>query len=451
MPNVIYPPGPRERFPGESLLAFNRDPIGFLLRLARDYGDVAYFRMGYVRIYLLSHPDLVQDLLVTHNKMFVQGLPRRRAKPLIGNGLILTEGEAHLHKRRLFAPIFHRQHIETFASDIVCIGAEGIRRWQPGVQLDVAHELWKLTLQITAKTLFNTDVASEAEELSQAIDEVSNLFNPLVVFLAPLLTRFPNPLWNRFLTIRARLYAKIDRIIAEHREERGQGDVLAMLLDAQYDEQGHQQMSDGELRDEALETFMAGYGTLSLALAWTCYLLSQNPVMADQLQDEVKTVLGGRLPTVADMKSLKYTRMVLAEAMRLYPPTWALDRENVADYPVRGYVIPTGSLVIVSQWATHHDPRWFPDPFRFDPLRFTPEGEATRPAYAYFPFGGGPRICVGEQLAWMEGVLLLALIVQQWRFVAPPGYDPGMRPRFSLESDKGIWLTLEQQQNREHE
>ena len=362
---------------------------------------------------------------------------------MLGDGLLTSEGEFHLRQRRLMQPVFHRQRITALGADIVAYAARTAARWRDGETLDIARAMEHLTLAVAAKTLLDADMEADADELGEAIDELMALFTPIMVSMADLLVDLPIPPARRLRKSKARIDATIYRVIQEHRDSGDRGDLLSMLLLAQDEGQTGSGMSDVQAHDEALIILLAGYETISNALAWTWYLLSQHPEVEARFHSELDTVLGGRLPTVDDLNRLVYTRLVFTEAMRLYPPIWFLDRRPIKDYVAGEYLVPAGSVVIISQWLVHHDPRYYSEPFRFDPERWTPELLAQRPKFAYFPFGGGPRLCIGEQFAWMEGVLLLAVLGQQWRICLVPGHPIKLQPAINLRPRHGIRVKLE--------
>jgi cytochrome P450 len=401
-------------------------PLPFLSQLARDYGDAAYFRIGPGRLYFFAHPDQVREVLVTRHASFIKGLALQRTKIVLGEGLLTSEGELHKRQRRLAQPAFHRERIQRYAEVMVEKAAVARERWRDGEELDVAHELMRLTLDVVAKTLFDADVDDEADEIGAALTELMQLFPLLLHPLTPLILKLPfMPQVRRFRRAMARLdrtiYSMID---ARRRGNVDRGDLLSMLLLATDTEGDGSGMSDLQLRDETMTIFLAGHETTANALAWTLYALARNPHIERELHRELDEVLAGRLPTPDDYTRLPYTEMVLAESMRLYPPAWALGRYATESVEVGEWHVPPQGLVLVSQWVTHRDPRFWPDPERFDPLRFTPEAKASRPKMAYFPFGAGPRVCIGESFAWMEGVLLLATIAQRWRFERGNDVEP---------------------------
>ena len=429
-----FPPGPRSLLPGSSLRALHRDPIRFLTRTARTYGDASHWRFGSQHFFLFKHPDQIRDVLVTNARSFMKGRALQRTKIFLGEGLLTSEGELHRRQRRLVLPAFHRDRIQRYGEVMVEYGRRARERWRDGEELDVAHEMTRLTLSIVGRTLFDADVAEEADELGRALTVLMDLFTVLLSPFAGILQRLPLPQTRRFRRAMQRLDATIYRIIEERRaagEDRG--DLLSMLLLAQDEEGGGGGMTDLQVRDEAMTLFLAGHETTANALSWTWYLLSRNRDAERALHDEIDRICGDRLPAPADVPRLACTEMVLAESMRIYPPAYLIGRTALEDVTIGEWLVPRGSIVIVAEIVTHRDARWFPDPLRFDPSRFTAEAKAARPKFAYFPFGGGPRICIGEGFAWTEGILLLATIAQTWRFTGGRDVEPlpliTLRPR----------------------
>jgi cytochrome P450 len=343
------------------------------MQCARDYGDVAHFKIGSQELFFLNHPDYIKDVLVTNHRNFIKSRALRRAKRLLGEGLLTSEGEFHQRQRRLVQPAFHRRRIANYASVMSSYSARLGERWHHGEKLDIAQAMMQLTLAIVGKTLFDADVEAEADEIGAALTATMKLFKSAPTPFIDLLDRIPVlPANRRFRAARERLDATIYRLIEERRRsDEDRGDLLSMLI--REVDTGHEGagggtgMTDEQLRDEALTIFLAGHETTANALTWTWYLLSQHPEVEEQVHAEVDAVLGDRLPTLDDLSRLAYTEMVLHEAMRLYPPAWILGREALGPYPVGGYVVPAGAIVLMSQYVMHHDPRFFPDPFRFDP------------------------------------------------------------------------------------
>jgi cytochrome P450 len=363
---------------------------------------------------------------------------------LLGEGLLTSEGEFHLRQRRLAQPAFHRQRIASYAVTMVEYTDRACDQWRAGETRDIAREMMRLTLAIAGKTLFDADVESEADEIGEALTTTFALFNRLSLPFAQLLDRLPLPATRRFQKARQRLDATVYRIINErHAVAVDRGDLLSMLIAARDEEGDGSGMTDEQLRDEAMTIFLAGHETTANALAWTWYLLSRHPEIEARFHAEVDDVLKGGLPTAEDFPRLRYTEMVLAESMRLYPPAWIIGRRALGDYQINGYMIPARSILLMSQYLTHHDERFFPDPFRFDPERWTTEARESRPKFSYFPFGGGPRLCIGESFAWMEGALVLATIGRRFRMRLAPGHPVELQPLVTLRPKHGMRMILD--------
>ncbi len=439
---MSLPPGPKSRMPGASLLALRRDTLGFLREIALTYGDLVHFQVGKQDYFLVNDPEVIHDILVTDYRNFAKGRGLEIAKRLLGEGLLTSEGDHHRRQRRLAQPAFHRQRIAAYGEIMVekaqRIGAE----WQDGATLDLSQEMMRLTLGIVARTLFDTDLEAETQEIGAAVSEAVHHMDFAMLPFAPLLERLNPSIQRRFERTRDRLNTTIYRMIREHRDGEDRGDLLSMLLLAQDELGDGGGMTDEQVRDEAMTIFLAGHETTANALTWTWYLLSQHPEIEQKFHAEVDSVLAGRPPTDADVANLPYTRMVLAEAMRRYPPAWVIGRRVLADYRIGDYTLPAGSICMICQYVTHHDPRWYPDPFRFDPERWTPEAQEMRPKFAYYPFGSGPRVCIGEGFAWMEGILLLATLAQQWQMRLVPGHAVVMKPVVTLRPRHGMQMTL---------
>jgi cytochrome P450 len=326
--------------------------------------------------------------------------------------------------------------------------ARAAERWHDAETLDISHEMMRLTLAIVGKTLFDADVESEADEIGAALTAVMELFDMLLMPFSELLEKLPLPQVRRFKKAKQRLDSTIYRIIAERRRSgEDRGDLLSMLLTARDEEGDGGQMSDEQVRDEVMTIFLAGHETTANALTWTWYLLSQNPEVEAKLHDELDAVLGDRRPTVEDVPRLRYTEMIMAESMRMYPPAWAIGRLALVDHEVGGYTIPAKALVLMSPYVTHRDPRFFAEPGRFDPERWTPEAKESRPAFSYFPFGGGPRRCIGEGFAWMEGILLISTLAQRWRMRLVPDHKVETLPVITLRPKHGMKMTVEKRRD----
>lgn len=434
-------PGPSSWFPGATFLKFRRDPLKFFTETHREFGDIAKFNFGPQQIFLVSHPDWIEDVLVTSAKKFQKGVALQRAKRLLGEGLLTSEGQAHLRQRRTIQPLFHRQQVQRFADAMV----KHALRWRdsiaPNATIDVTSEMAALTLAIVGETLFSSDVKGDTDEVREALTAAVQSFG--IAFLPGLeyFEKLPLPMFVRVRKARERLDKVIHRVIADRRAS-GSGDpplhdLVSMLLAARDPENPSAPgMSDEQIRDEAMTIFLAGHETTANAMAWTWHLLGKSRPVEERLHEELARVLDGRTPGVEDVPKLEYTRAVVAESMRLFPPAWTMGRKAIDTHTIDGHIVDPGSLVIVSQWIAHHDPRWWYEADRFRPDRWLEPGGArfpppgTRPKYSYFPFGGGSRICIGESFAWTEAILLLATIAQRWRFVG--GRAPTLEARITL-------------------
>ncbi len=444
MDTAINPPQIKGKPIVGSLFEFRRDPLKFLLRAAA-LGDVVLYQMGPRMIYLVNHPDYIKDILVTHHSNFIKSRGLQMAKRVLGEGLLTSEGEFHRRQRRLSQPAFHRQRINAYAQAMVEYAARTRARWQAGETRDTAQDMMGLTLAIVGKTLFDADVEAEAKEIGRALTNVMLLFDRITHPLAPLLDKLPLPSNLRFQKALRRLDETIYRIVNERRASgKDHGDLLSMLMIAHDVEGDGSQMNDVQLRDEAMTLFLAGHETTANALAWTWYLLSQHPEVEARFHQEIDEALQDRLPTADDVPNLRYVEMIFAEALRLYPPAWVMGRQSLSAYRIGKYTAPAGSILLLSPFVMHHDARYYPDPYRFDPERWTPEARAARPKFAYFPFGGGPRVCIGESFAWMEGVLLLATIGQKWRLRLQPGHPVEPKTVITLRPKYGLQMIVEE-------
>jgi cytochrome P450 len=359
--------------------------------------------------------------------------------------LATSEGEIHRRQRRLSQPAFHRQQIAGYAATMVDYAARMRDDWREGETLEMSREMMRLTLAIACKTFFGAEVESEADEIGDAFSKAISLFNFLILPYSRLLEKLPLPVVRRFQKARERLDATIYRMIDERRRNGGErGDLLSILIQARDEEGDGTGMTDLQLRDEIMTIFFAGHETTANALTWTWYLLSQNPEVEAKLHREVDEVLNGRLPSAEDYPNLSYIEMVFAESMRLYPPAWIIGRRALNDYQINGYFIPARSILLMSQWLMHRNEQYFPDPLKFDPERWRPEARESRPKFSYFPFGGGPRLCIGEHFAWMEGVLVIATMAQRWKMRLAEGHPVEPQPIVTLRPKYGMKMVVSQ-------
>jgi cytochrome P450 len=442
---AVWAPGPAGIPIFGSLFDLRRDSIGFFTRSSDEFGDSVHYRVSpRTHVFFFRHPDQVKEVLVTHQHSFAKGRGLEWAKQFLGEGLLTSEGEFHRRQRRLSQPAFHRQRVLSYGAVMTEYAVRARERWRDGQPMDLAHEMMSLTMEVVGKTLFDADVSGEAAEIRESLTAIISLFHRFNNPLAPLIQKLPLPSNLRFRRSRARLDATIYRMIAERRQSgEDRGDLLSMLLLATDTEGDGSGMTDLQLRDEVMTIFLAGHETTANALTWTFYLLSQNPEAEARLFGEIDRVLGGRPPAVEDLAELRFAEQVFAESMRLYPPAWGIGRKAIRDQEIGGYHVPAGAYVIVSAYVTQHDERFFPDPLRFDPDRFTAEAKASRHKFAYFPFGGGARQCIGEPFAWMEGVLILATLAQKWRLRLVPGHRVVPQPLITLRPRYGMRMVPE--------
>lgn len=443
---IVRPPGPPLWESARTLQRFRTNRLELFSSLAAEYGELVYYFMGPQPICLVSDPALIKQILTVDHRQFKKGRLLELAKDMLGEGLLTSEGEFHARQRRIIQPLFHRQMIRAYGETMVQQSLRWRERWQSGQVLDLAQAMMQLTLGIVGQTLFDADVEGEAAEVGAAMHTVLEMINlmgnPLALLARQL--NLPNPTRQRFFAAKALLDGTIDGIIADHRSGKSQRpDLVGTLLEARDTDGDGQGMSDLQIRHEALTLFMAGHETTANALAWTWYLLSQHPRVEAQLQRELKTVLGDHPPTVDDLSQLTYTRQIMTEAMRLYPPAWILGRRALNEYAIGEYTLPANCVVLISQQIVHRSPRWYMDPERFWPERWNDDFRQQIPKFAYFPFGGGPRNCIGEAFAWMEGMLLIATLAQKWRFRLMPGHPVVPEPLITLRPKYGLQMQLE--------
>ena len=446
-------PGPR----GEAgtTARFSPNPLESLPQLQRAYGDVVDFG-GETPSYLLSDPALIEFVHVQTGRLFDKGYTGSDAamQPLFGNGLVVSEGDFWLRQRRMVQPAFHRDRIQGYGQVMVEYAERLTRGWQDGEARDAHADMMHVTLEIILKTLFGAQADDRAHAFGQAMDE-------MLGSLAELYRATPESgpdIQARYLDALERIDTFVAGVIAERRQGRGQGagqdqanpdqvnpdrgDLLSMLLLAQDDEQ--RGMTEQQLLDEAKNLILAGHETTSNTLSWTWLLLARYPEVEARLHAELDAVLtGGRAPTVEDLPQLNYTRMVISEAMRILPPVWSVGRRARQDMNLGGYFIPAGAMLSMSQWVVQRDERWFPQPLEFRPERWADGLEKTLPKYAYFPFGGGPRVCIGENFARMEAVLLLASIARRFRVLVQRPDDTELEPSVTLRPRRGLPVVLE--------
>ncbi|NYF89371.1 cytochrome P450 [Tunturiibacter empetritectus] len=452
-------PGRSKRYPaGPSFLPrlvsgrmFRQTAVESMTESARRYGDLVHYTVFGRHIYQLNHPELVEDLLLKDAGKHHRGIVMQRAKTVLGEGLLTSEEPLHMRQRRLAQPAFLRQRIAAYG-EVIGQNAAGISEsWKPGAVRDVHEDMLELALRIVGKCLFDLDVQSheEVKKVSTAVDAFMGFLPLAILPFSEQIQRLPLPAMRRIRKGQADLDAIIYGMIRERRRLPGdRGDLLSMLLEAVDVEDSSGRMSDQQVHDECLTIMLAGHETTANALSFALWLIAKHPDVQTRLWQEACTILGDRAPTADDYARLTYATQVFSETMRLYPPVWVIARTCVDPYEIAGYPIAKGTVLIAPQFVVHRDPRFYPDPLRFDPERFAvdkKEGARSRPRFAFFPFAAGSRQCIGEGLAWMEGVLSLATIVRDWRLSLPEGSatEIVLNPAISLRPKYGVPLLVE--------
>ena len=436
------PPGPPQRWLFGNLKEFGRDRLGVLPRWAEEYGDVVWARFGPRYLVFIHHPDLVEEVLVNQNRKFIKHYRLRDATRTLGQGLLVSEGEFWRGQRKLAQPAFHRERIAGYGQLMVDLTERMLGAWADGQVRDAQDDMMRLTLEIVAKALFDAEISGDSADVSAAMETLMRAF---VVRTASLISAphwVPTPTNIRVERAIRRLENILLAIIAQRRESgEERGDLLSMLLHAQDEESGRR-MSDSQLRDEMMTLFMAGHETTANTLAWTWFLLSGHPEAEARLHDELERVLGGRPPTVADLARLPYTESVINETLRVYPTVWMLGREAIEPVELGGYKIPVGTTIFMPQWVIHRDSRWFDEPEVFRPERWQGGLLHRLHRYAYFPFGGGPRVCIGNNFALMEAALVLATIAQKFRLKLAPDAIVTPLATITLRPAHGVKVVL---------
>jgi len=434
------------RYPGEHLVRSRGNLLRSIEMIAESDPDLGAMRNVAGRTILLAaHPELAREVLTAFPRSLKKGLGLQRTRNVLGNGLLTSEGEFHLRQRRLAQPAFHRERIARYA-DVMVERTESVAAtWHDGQTLDIARAMHQLTLDIVGRTLFNVELEGQAAALGRALTAVLDTFSIWLLLIGDRLYDWPLPKMRRAKRAIPVLDAAIYEIIAQHRQQgEDQGDLLSMLMSARDTEGDGSGMTDQQLRDEVMTLVLAGHETTANALAWTFWYLAQHPEVDARLAEEVRSVCPDRPPAMADLPLLPYTRAVFSESMRLRPPAYATSREVLTPIELGGHTIPVGAQIAVSPWVTHRDPRWWHEPLRFDPDRWLAPRSEPLHKHAYFPFGGGTRLCIGEQFAWTEGILLIASLARHWRFhLTVPADSIRPQPAVTLRPSPGVPVRLE--------
>jgi cytochrome P450 len=436
-----FPPGPPPNLIRSLFGAMQQNPLDYFTAMAQEYGDVSGMRIGKFRSLFINHPDLIEDVLVNNSRKYHKGRILQANKYLFGEGLLTSEGDFWLRQRRLAQPAFHRARVSAYAATMAEYTEQLIATWRNGEERDIHEEMMQLALRIVGKTLFDADVTRDAKEVGETLDILLHIAaNFGRTILVPLWVPTPRNIRAK-LGIR-RLEKVIYRIIEDRRASgRDAGDLLSILLQAQDEDGTH--MNDRQLRDETITLFLAGHETTANTLSWTWWLLAQNPAVEKKFHEELDGVLGGRAPTVDDLPRLTYLSQVLTESLRLYPTAWGMARLAAEEHEIAGYPVRPGYGVAFAQWVMHRDARWFDAPLEFRPERWENGLAKQLPRFAYFPFGGGPRQCIGNTFALMEASVVLATVGQRFRFALAPGHKVTPLASITLRPKTGIQVRLE--------
>ena len=441
MTRLVRPPGPKSRGIIGNFPLGSRDPLGLYTQWARQYGDIFYYRAFSRHIYFLNNPDFAKYVLMTNYQGFIKGEAVRFNRRIFGNGLLTNEGDSWLKHRRLIQPAFHRDRIESYGNTMVAYTERMMATWHDGEVRDIHLDMMRLGVEIVAKALFNVEIDAERDKVSAALNAVQELNSGGRLLLPPILRHLPTAGNRRYEHAARQLDDVVYSLIRQRRTSGQPGDdLLHMLLQVQ--DEGGSMMPDDQLRDEVMTLLLAGHETTAVSLSWTWYLLAQYPEVEKALWSELRRVLNGRSPRMEDLSDLPYVARVIKEAMRLYPPSWAIVRNALKDCEIGGYQVPAGATIVMSQWVTHRDPRYFDDPERFNPDRWLNERAKGTSKFVYFPFGGGPRTCIGASFAAMEGALVLATIAQQYQIRVAPDCAVEPVPTITLRPKHGIKVVL---------
>jgi len=463
---VKYPPGPTSLLPNKLLRDFIHNPTETLMAITNKYGDIAHFKFGRQHVYLLNNPQFIEDVLVKNHKNFTKSRGLQVSKRLLGEGLVTSEGEYHDRQRRIIQPAFLPNLVKKYGEIVTAHSVNMCMDWKDEQKLDIHKSMINLTSSIISKAVLGSDIQSaEGSQVGDDLLTCAEYFNRLLMPFGELIEKIPIlPMNKGFQKAKKRLDSIVFNMIQEHRNntanERPKSDLLYTLLEAQDSDAGIKRMTDTQLRDEVMTIFLAGHETTANALTWTFYLLSEYPSVEAKLYEELKSILGNgngnggskqeangldlRIPTVDDIPNLQYTEKIVRESMRLYPPAWTLGRQAIYDYNLDGYVIPAKSIILMSQYVMHRNPKYFPEPDLFYPERWTRENRIELPRFSYFPFGGGIRGCIGEAFAWMEGILIVATVCRRWRMLHEPNHKVELKPLITLRPKYGMKMQLEQ-------
>jgi cytochrome P450 len=442
------PPGPRGLPLIGNAHSFARDPLAFLGGVSGKYGDMSFFKLGGIRVFLASRPDYIWEILVTQRAKFEISTMRSRLELGLGRGLLTSRGDLHSRQRRLMQPVFRKSRIDSYAQFMVAYAQRTRDAWRADQEIDATEEMMKLAMAIVAQSLFGHDIEEDAESVSRNLGILLSYFSRLMSPLRFTL-RLPLPSTMRFRRAIRELDEVIYRMIEQHRRNPAGGEDLLSLLVQAKDDETQTQMTGKQLRDEIFSLLMAGHETTANVLSWTLFLIAQHPEIDALLHAEVSAAIAGRSGfEPSDLNSLPYARMVITEAIRLYPPAWFIGRTALEDVTIGGYTIPKGASVLFSQYVMHRDARYYDEPARFHPERWTAPFAERLARGAFFPFSAGDRHCLGEGFAWLEALLILATLVERWKFELVPGQDIRPSPSVTLRPNAGIRMIVRERKSR---
>jgi cytochrome P450 len=428
------------------LLALRGDLLGVYERLA-SYGDLSYMRFLRHQVYMVSDPQHILDVLVTDNRKFMKGQATQEAKRLLGEGLLTSDGDLHHRQRKLLQPVFHPAHLHRQGDIAVeCAGRIG-RTWADGETVDIGDTMRRVTLEILGKAMLDYDLVPYLQTFVDASEAAVAMVEKVLRPWGPAVEKLPLPTARRFRQHREQLFALVDEMIAKRRADVDDGDLISLMLRKQA-EVGSDVLTDDQIRDEVVTIVFAGHETVTTQMTWTYYLLAQHPHVVAELHTELDEVIGDATPSAEHLPLLRYTEQILLESMRMYPPAYALQRRALVDYEIGDCPVPEGAILVCSPWILHRSARWFPEPERFDPSRWTPAFRESLPAMCYFPFGRGPRACPGEAFAMVEARLLLATLFQDWTVRPVPGPPLGTSSSISLRPDAPVRVIVERRPSR---
>ncbi len=436
-------------FPGRNLFRFYNERLAFLEDLASSNSPIVTFNVAGDRLFLVNEPDLIKDILVTNHSLFKKGFGLQRAKVILGEGLLTSEGEIHRRQRRIIQPVFQHKHLQSYAEVMIEEAEKVEASWES--EINLSQEMMRLTLLIVGKSLFRADLDAKTDQITAL---VTGMMEAFLYIASPFYALF-RVAGNKKVKAAVQAREELDRLLTEMIANRRnlavqRPDLFSLLFSAQDSESG-ERMSDQQLRDEAMTLFLAGHETTANGLCWTLFLLARHPGLQTRVRSELETVLQGQKPTVAHLDRLVFLGKVIRESLRLYPPAYIIGRRSIQDHSLAGIKIPAGSILFFSPWTTQRSSRFYKNPLAFDPERWTPQFLAALPRFAYFPFGGGPRQCIGEGFAWMEMSLVLAFLIQKWRFELIPGQSIKPKPAMTLRSNQSIYMRLSTPAQRSRE